>query len=179
MLARQAVPAETRGEWSKVICERVCRSPLFRRATHVVAYVPCGAEVDPAGAAAAAVGTGRTLYYPAADGRLEARRARDVGVCADGQTADLETLSRNDEDVLFLVPGVGFDEAGARLGRGGGWYDRVLARFACAGRLGLAFELQLVPALPADPWDVAMHAVVTEQRVIERQPAASLPEGRA
>ncbi len=64
------------------------------------------------------------------------------------------------------MPGVAFDVRGRRLGRGGGWYDRTLAPFDVAWRLGLAFDFQVVPALPAEPWDVGMHAIVTERRVL-------------
>jgi 5-formyltetrahydrofolate cyclo-ligase len=65
-----------------------------------------------------------------------------------------------------LVPGLLWDRRGARLGRGAGYYDRLLGRpdwqgFAC----GLFFAVQEAPSLPADPWDVALDAVVTEHGV--------------
>ncbi|MBX3726127.1 MAG: 5-formyltetrahydrofolate cyclo-ligase [Xanthomonadales bacterium] len=66
-----------------------------------------------------------------------------------------------------ILPLVGFDAARHRLGSGAGHYDRALA--GQAGRppppvlVGAAFSVQAVPALPVDPWDVPLHAVVTEQ----------------
>ena len=71
---------------------------------------------------------------------------------------------------LVLMPLVGFDEEGGRLGMGGGFYDRSLAY---RGRrknghkptlLGLAHECQKVDRLPLEPWDVSLQATVTDQR---------------
>jgi 5-formyltetrahydrofolate cyclo-ligase len=71
--------------------------------------------------------------------------------------------------VVVVVPGVGFDARGVRLGRGAGFYDRALADLRRAGlvyAVGVAFECQIVPALPAEAWDERVDWVVTEQRVI-------------
>lgn len=66
---------------------------------------------------------------------------------------------------IIVVPGVGFDRQGRRLGYGGGYYDRVLAHPALARTVvvGLAFALQLVEALPAEAWDRPVHALCTEE----------------
>lgn len=61
---------------------------------------------------------------------------------------------------LWLVPGVAFDRAGGRLGHGKGHYDRVLA--GTRGRAGLCWDFQVVEALPLEPHDQPMHALVTE-----------------
>ncbi len=77
---------------------------------------------------------------------------------------------------LILMPLVGFDDDGNRLGMGGGFYDRTLA-FRHARRrwrkpmlIGVAFELQRCPPLPAEPWDVPLDGIVTEDgvRLFER-----------
>lgn len=63
----------------------------------------------------------------------------------------------------FLVPGLGFDRAGGRLGRGKGYYDRALSAFPeSVPRIGVAFACQCVPQIPCEPWDLRMHALVTE-----------------
>ncbi len=65
---------------------------------------------------------------------------------------------------LFLLPGVGFDRAGHRLGYGRGYYDRLLARVGIAGiRAGLAFSEQVVPEIPAGAGDVPIHYLITEK----------------
>jgi 5-formyltetrahydrofolate cyclo-ligase len=74
---------------------------------------------------------------------------------------------------LFLVPGLAFDPAGRRLGYGLGFYDRAFAAAAPGAlKAGLAFDLQIVESVPADPHDVPMDVVVTEDRVF-RAPAGS------
>jgi len=67
-----------------------------------------------------------------------------------------------------FVPGVVFDVHGNRLGRGGGVYDRLLAQCNNGKWLiGLAYEFQVVEAVPAEPWDRSMGYVITESRIIE------------
>jgi 5-formyltetrahydrofolate cyclo-ligase len=71
-----------------------------------------------------------------------------------------------DLDLVF-VPGVAFDAHGGRLGRGRGHYDATLAALpAGAARVGLAFDLQIVPEVPQEPHDAPLDAVVTESRVL-------------
>jgi 5-formyltetrahydrofolate cyclo-ligase len=64
---------------------------------------------------------------------------------------------------LILVPGVGFDSAGRRLGRGKGFYDRLLAQVR-GHKCGVAFEQQLVTELPEEPHDVRVDSILTPTR---------------
>jgi 5-formyltetrahydrofolate cyclo-ligase len=70
------------------------------------------------------------------------------------------------EPDLVLTPLLGFDRAGGRLGQGAGYYDCAFAAHPAARRIGLAWSIQEVDALPIDPWDVPLHAVATEQEWI-------------
>ncbi len=64
---------------------------------------------------------------------------------------------------LILVPGVALTRAGARCGRGGGYYDRLLATLpAHACKIGVCFALQIVDELPTEPHDVGVDFVITE-----------------
>jgi 5-formyltetrahydrofolate cyclo-ligase len=76
---------------------------------------------------------------------------------------------------LVVVPGVAFARNGARLGRGGGFYDRLLAHPQLkALRVGLCFEECLAENLPEDAHDQRMHWVVTDRQCIECPPACTL-----
>lgn len=67
----------------------------------------------------------------------------------------------------FLVPALGVDRIGTRLGRGGGHYDATLTGARSdALRVGIVFDCQFVPSLPTDVWDEPLDCVITEQRVI-------------
>jgi 5-formyltetrahydrofolate cyclo-ligase len=73
---------------------------------------------------------------------------------------------------LVVMPLVGFDALGNRLGTGGGYYDRTFA-FSMDTKdkrpffLGIAFAIQQVEELHADPWDVSLDAVITEQGMMK------------
>lgn len=165
LLARSRLAAADVARRSAAIAAQVLALPAFQAAVHVVLYAAIATEVDPAGIAAAATGMGKHVYYPLPSrGRFEFS-SLDNGCVPTGR--DTETLLPPDAcDVCFLVPGLGFDERGVRLGRGSGWYDRALARLPTAVRVGLAYDFQLVPSLPEATWDVRMSAVVTEVRVL-------------
>ena len=65
---------------------------------------------------------------------------------------------------VFVVPALRFDRAGRRLGRGGGHYDRLLARRrADAWLVGICYDDRVIDELPEEPWDVRMHVVVTDR----------------
>ena len=64
---------------------------------------------------------------------------------------------------VILLPMLGFDAAGNRLGQGAGHYDRALALIPQALRIGLAWSAQAFDALPADPWDMPLDAMLTER----------------
>ncbi len=67
---------------------------------------------------------------------------------------------------VLIVPLLGFDRKGTRLGYGGGYYDRTLALLRAAGpvtAVGFAYAAQEFPALPAEPTDAPLDAIVTEE----------------
>ncbi len=72
---------------------------------------------------------------------------------------------------FVLVPARGFDRAGNRLGRGGGYYDRYMAHpdFR-AIRCGIAYSAQVLPAIPHDAHDLPVHVLVTESGVLRFAP---------
>ena len=86
---------------------------------------------------------------------------------------DLSPPSLLEADAMSLVvmPLVGFDERGNRLGMGGGWYDRSFAfRHECSAPpylVGAAFAMQQVPIFEAEAWDVRLDAVCTELRCFD------------
>ena len=67
---------------------------------------------------------------------------------------------------VILTPLVGFDRRLNRLGQGAGHYDRAFARYEHAWRVGIAWSVQEVPAIPADIWDVPLHAIITEEGML-------------
>jgi len=72
-----------------------------------------------------------------------------------------------DEIDLIVVPGVGFDEQGCRIGHGNGYYDGLLRNSTNAIHIGLAFENQIVKEVPIESHDIPVDKIVTEERIIE------------
>ena len=73
----------------------------------------------------------------------------------------------NREIDIAIVPGLGFTSIGARLGYGGGYYDRWFEKHPKTKRVALCFEAQLMENLPTEPHDREMDAVITEQTVYD------------
>jgi 5-formyltetrahydrofolate cyclo-ligase len=142
---------------------------LLRSGLTVAAYVPIGGEADPEQLIAAARDLGCTLALPHALDRVTPLRfLKWNGVLEDGPfllrqpPADAPEVAPD----LILTPLVGFDRQGNRLGQGAGHYDRAFAAHPRALRVGIAYAVQEVGALPADPWDVPLHHVATEKEWI-------------
>lgn len=79
---------------------------------------------------------------------------------------------------LVLVPLLGFDRHGHRLGYGGGWYDRSFAFLAEQARptepllVGIAYDFQELPAIKPEAWDVRLDFVATDRELIDCHPEA-------
>jgi len=134
----------------------------------VATYVGIGSEADPTQLAAAAAAAGCTLALPFVVDRATPIRflAWQLGEpLADGPFGLLQPQTGSMEvapDVI-LTPLVGFDARLNRLGQGAAHYDRAFARYPDAWRVGVAWSIQEVPAIPSDIWDVPLHAVITEK----------------
>lgn len=133
--------------------------------THAV-----GPEIDPAPALAALSDAGYATALPAIladEGRLAFHtwRPGDPLGAGPGGIAEPERHAPVHPDAVVL-PLVGFNRGGGRLGQGGGYYDRTLARLPQARRIGLAWSCQEVDAIPADAWDLPLDAVLTEREWI-------------
>lgn len=171
LVERAAVPPAARAEASAVITARLEALEELAQARAVLGYAAFGAEVDLDGFLAARLARGRQVYLPWVDGEdLHAARVADLaGSLAPGWRGVREPSPQwrapADPTVLdaVVVPGLAFDRRGHRLGYGGGHFDRLLSRLR-PGTLvvGVAFDAQLVDAVPVEDHDVPVDAVVTE-----------------
>lgn len=72
-----------------------------------------------------------------------------------------ETYTDYESIDFIVVPGVAFDRKGNRLGRGKGYYDRLLPHIPSAYKAGICFPFQLVEEVPAEPHDIRMDIIIT------------------
>jgi 5-formyltetrahydrofolate cyclo-ligase len=173
--ARSSLSAAYIGALSTRVQQRVLSSQAYLAATEIVLYAPLGGEVETAFIAADALRTHRLLYYPIVD--REHRRIRlgavsDLSELAPGAFGILEPAAAGALEAgelgpaLVCVPGVAFTPAAARLGRGGGYYDRLLAALSAeAVTAGLGYSFQLIDRLPEQLHDRRLDLVVTESAV--------------
>lgn len=72
-----------------------------------------------------------------------------------------ETVTSYTSIDLIIVPGVAFDHQGHRLGRGKGYYDRLLPKIPQAYKIGICFPFQFLKEIPAEPFDICMDEILT------------------
>ena len=163
----------------QAICAALQSSPLLRHARGLLCFLSLPTEPDLRPICRAALSRGTLLCLPAvaADGAISLRRARSLeeGLAPDacGVEAPLASEECSTASVeLALIPGLAFDPWGNRLGRGGGHFDRLLSRLpSSAAVVGVAFEAQLIPAVPCEAHDRPVQWLVTEsglRRCVQR-----------
>ena len=178
-LGRLSVEERTRQ--SRAVCERLTGQPHWPGARAVLLFAPLDGEPDLWSLLERALRAGKQVALPRfvrASGLYEAAQIHDANAdVIAGQfgvrepRGDCPALPLNRLD-LVLVPGVAFDRQCHRLGRGKGFYDRLLA--AVPGwKCGVAFDEQLVSALPCEPHDVPLNCILTPSHWLVRQPGAT------
>ena len=184
---RDAIDLDVRAAKSATICARLVEllDRLGAAAPHTVAvYAAMGSEVDPAAFAAAAAKRGWLVAYPC---MLSAAEAAACGQCmcmravaADDASAapfiahPTRAFAATDIDSsrfpivsaealdMIIVPLVAFDRASARLGYGGGCYDRYLPMLSPACQIiGIAFDEQRVDRVPTDAHDLPLPHIIS------------------
>ena len=183
LAARDALPPQQREAASAKIAERLIALPSFLAADTVFVTIPFRNEWDSRLLAQRALAMGKTLASPRVDLQtrmLSLHRICDLSIDLAPGYRDIPEPTMLCPPVAIgaiewvLVPGVAFDIDGRRLGYGGGYYDRLLPLLPrAAPRIAGAFEVQLVPQVPAAPHDLSVDFVVTEARVIACVPRAS------
>lgn len=173
-LLRSRLPLSFRRQAARRAALALLRVPEVRRARRVALFLSVGSEIDTQAAIDLCRARGIEVYVPRLAGRamrfvrLEAHTAlRRNRFGIREPVGRLRTCAPARLDVIVL-PLVGFDAQGARLGAGGGFYDRTLAPLAGRRRplrAGLAYAAQQIAHVPRETWDLPLHAVVTEKGV--------------
>lgn len=173
---RRCLTAEERELAARGIARLVGSSRLLKRGQRVAFYLACDGEADLSRVIASARQRGCLLYLPAIASfrshRMVFRRFEDLGALAPNRYGILEPVGRDNIDPrlldLVFAPLTAFDEQGARLGSGAGFYDRAL-RHLRTGRkwrrpriIGVGYDFQRVASLRPASWDVSLDAVVTD-----------------
>jgi 5-formyltetrahydrofolate cyclo-ligase len=176
MSQRRLLSSEKFEALSGSIQERVLGSSLYQLADGVALYSAVQNEVSTDKIRDDALRMGKTVFFPRLipGGSLvfvEIQSARELtpgGFGIPEPSGEKLLAHYGDIEVLIVVPGVAFDCYGNRLGRGQGFYDRLLQSLGPqATAVGLAYEFQLVDSVPVDYWDRKVRFVITENRLID------------
>ena len=163
------------GDASSRACALLRQQSVWKAARAVFFYAAMPGEINLSPLLEEGLRAGKIIALPrfmAETGDYAAFQIRDAARdCAPGAfgitepTAQCASFPLKRLD-LALVPGVGFDLAGRRLGRGRGFYDRLLAQFSGI-KCGVAFDGQLVERIPEERHDMRMNCILTPTRWLE------------
>lgn len=165
-LKREQAAATLAAE-SRKLCEMLLSSVEWQKAGTVLLYHPLPDEVDVRMLIAAGSQSGKCILLPVCVGNdLELRRYEGDDALAVGAfgiqepTGTVFPIEDYRRIQLALIPGMAFDKAGHRLGRGKGYYDRLLPQLTEARLVGICYSFQMMDAVPVDVHDVSVHDVI-------------------
>ncbi|MCF7848938.1 MAG: 5-formyltetrahydrofolate cyclo-ligase [Kiritimatiellales bacterium] len=170
---RRALDFQWLEESSRAMMENFLALEEFRNAGTIGLFMPLPGEPDLRGLFPKLWKNGQHICIPvyhAASGQYRMAGITEQTVFRTGHYGIQEPVGfpevGKDEISLFIVPGVAFDVSGNRLGRGGGYYDRLLDAFqgVC---MGAAFDFQVFGHIPHLPHDKPMQVIVTERQIIK------------
>lgn len=164
---------------SRVIWDRFVSLPEYAKAKTVMLYVHIRNEVRTQVFLPEALAHGKQIVVPYCVGeelelfRLDHMDELEIGTWGILEPrlllrATPEKRALPQELDLVMVPGVGFDPRGARMGHGKGYYDKLLTHVRPDTTLvGVAYQCQIFPEIPMAPHDIFMNKVITQQHIYE------------
>lgn len=173
---RRALDYHEHQRRSAALCRKLSSQPLFIRAHRIAAYLSNESEPDLSLLFARAELSAKCIYLPALHGNSLWFFPLSAGApLVSNQFGIPEPSCHPDQRIkpfaldLVLVPLVAFDNRGARLGMGGGYYDRSFAylnrrtQWRRPRLIGVGFEFQRAERIPSRPWDVRLDGIATER----------------
>ena len=170
---RQALSTDARQSAANAICQTLSQHPVFATATHIAAFYPNDGEIDPRPFLDYALEAGKQCYLPVLRGQqlqfapytFDTVFIPNQYQIPEPQVSEADILPA-EKMSLIIVPVVGFDKVGHRLGMGGGFYDRTLSQISdSTSAIGIAFALQEVSNIPSETWDIPLSQIITEKGV--------------
>lgn len=173
---RRAIPGEERRAAALLTAERLMEMPELINCEYVLGYMPMKYELDVLPALEGLKKLGATPVFPLCidEGGLRLFVPAEENGFVTGAYGILEPDIRTAREIeaedlgAIILPAIGFDRQGHRLGQGGGYYDRLLARCSCF-TVAVGFDCQLVESVPTEGTDRPVRAIVTPSGVIRPQ----------
>jgi 5-formyltetrahydrofolate cyclo-ligase len=173
---RRLLPRSESLTRSRLIQARVLQFSPYLLSRSVALYNPIQNEVETETIRDHALVTGKNVFFPRF-GPQDSSELIRIGSAAEFNpgrfgipepTGEGRLAGRDRKELVVFVPGVAFDLRGNRLGRGKGWYDRLIKKeLGETTLIALAYDFQIVNTVPAEEWDQRVHYVVTERSVVD------------
>lgn len=164
---RREMDEYTIREKSNQIINNLLKSNLYKNASSIFVYVSKNKEVDTRDFIEKALADGKKIYVPKIKSReIIAVKLNDISELEVGRF-DIPTSMSEDSITnpdLTICPGLSFDDDKNRLGFGGGYYDRFLAKNQ-GTKIGLMISEFASSKIPTDSWDIKMDYVITEDEI--------------
>ena len=180
---RKSLPRDVRTAAEEAIHKQLFALPAWQNAPLVCGYTAIRSEIDMNPVWNQAIAEGKSYALPvtlsdASEGRMTFHRVTGLapielfparfGIPEPPESCPVLPLQEY-AGSLIIVPGLAFDDAGYRLGYGGGYYDRFLASLRDASipvtTVGLAFSFLHAPTLPHEAFDMPVDCIIDERRV--------------
>ena len=178
---RNALAPEDQRLAAERLASKIIGTRLFLTSRRIACYLPNDGEIDTAPVIERIRRLRKTLYLPVisrlshdrlwfAESKPKTRLVPNRFGIPEPAVQSRDLIRAQELD-LILMPLVGFDDRGNRLGMGGGFYDRSLEFLRHRNHwrkphlLGIAYDFQRVNGLTADPWDIPLQGVITDQAV--------------
>lgn len=168
---KQTISPGQRALLSSKICAAIEALPGFGQVSRILLYHALPDETDTTPMLTAWNGK-KDLYLPIVKGddlivSPYSPRALKQGAFGIWEPSHIQETDPASIEWI-VVPGVAFDRKANRLGRGKGFYDRLLAQ-THALKIGICYDLQLLDEIPAEPHDIKMDIIVTENNIIYKK----------
>jgi 5-formyltetrahydrofolate cyclo-ligase len=173
---RNYIPREVRSVKNLLIKERILSLPEFVSSHTILFYASFRSEVGTSGMIKESIDAGKRVLLPKVDRenkKLWLYEIKDISELSSGYMGIPEPLPADERMVgpeavdLVVIPGIGYDYSGNRLGYGAGFYDRLLSQTEKKLLvIAPAFEEQLVDHIPAEEHDVKVYIIVTDKRIM-------------
>ena len=174
---RDAIPPEVRRAKDRLMRERLLALDEIKVANLIFFFASFRSEVDTHEPMKSLLAEGKRIVLPKVDREnhllllyeikgLEELVPGYMGIPEPSVLSEERVITVNDIEAV-VIPGAGFDEAGNRIGYGGGYYDRLLASIEKnIPVIAPAYEEQLAASVPSEPHDIRVAMIVTDRRVI-------------
>ena len=162
---KRAMTEEMIRQKSECLARQLLEIPEYRNARSIYGYLPYNQEVRTVPMLAQALREGKRVAVPKCYGEeMRFIWLEDLSQVAKGYAGIPEPIAdgpvADDETALVLMPGLAFDRAGRRIGYGGGFYDRFLAREENHPTVALCYDFQIFDSLDTEEFDIPVDLVL-------------------